>query len=438
MNSSEAGSSSRVTTFLSRQPQLVLAAFAMTAAFTAYLSMYGFRKPFTAVGYSDVPDIYLLGATFSYKAIAVTSQLLGYMFSKFMGIKFASEASLSARVPIVLGLITFAELMLVMFAIVPAPYNLLFLFLNGLPLGMVWSMLFGILEGRRITEFLALGLSISVVFASGWAKSLGLLLIESFDVPVNWMPAATGLCFVPSLCVALWMLHKVPAPDEADREARTERAPMNKQDRRLFIREFLPGVIFLVVGYTSLMAYRALRDDFMDLILADLGYVVDAERMFRIESSVGILVIAILSLLWFFRDNRHAVWANMTLIALGAMLNGGSTILLRYGHLSPELFYILNGIGLYIAYVPFQSILIDRLLASLHTVATAAFLLAIADSWGYIAVVTINLSKDICSVLIGYQINWATLLMIASFVVTVVVPICMVGAARYFGPRMRA
>ena len=186
------------------------------------------------------------------------------------------------------------------------------------------------------------------------------------------------------------------------------------------------------------MANRALRDDFMPDILADLNYTVDADRMFRIGGTVGVCVIGVLALLWFFRDNKHAVWANMVLISIGALLNGTSTILLRYGYLGPEAFYIVNGVGLYIAYVPYQSIFIERLLASLHTVATGAFLLAIADSCGYIAVVTTNLAKDIVPVLTGVEIDWVTLLMIASATLTIVVPLAMLGCAYYFNPRMRA
>jgi len=427
-----------LATWLDRQPRLVLSLFAMSAAFCAYLSMYAFRKPFTAVDYAEIPQVYFLGAAFGYKPIAVISQLLGYMCSKFLGIKFASEASFSQRVPIVLGLITFAEVMLVLFALTPSPYNVVFLFFNGLPLGMVWSMLFGIIEGRRITEFLALGLSVSVVFASGWVKSCGLWTMEQYNVPLFWMPAVTGMLFVPLLLLSLWMLYNVPPPDALDQQDRTRRAPMNRDQRRQFIREFLPGVVCIVGGYLCLMAYRALRDDFMPDILADLNYTVDSDRMFRIESTVGVFVIAVLALLWFFRDNKHAVWANMVLITVGALVNGTSTILLGLGYLGPEAFYIVNGVGLYIAYVPYQSIFIERLLASLHTVATGAFLLALADSGGYIAVVATNLAKDVVPVLTGYEIDWVTLLMIASATQTIVVPLAMLGCALYFNSRMRA
>ena len=81
-------------------------------------------------------------------------------------------------------------------------------------------------------------------------------------------------------------------------------------------------------------------------------------------------------LLWKVKNHRAAVYANLGLISLGAFVLGGATILLNYGMLGPKAFYLMNGIGLYIALVPYQVMLLERLLASLHTVATASFLIA--------------------------------------------------------------
>ena len=85
-------SRSRVTKWIESQPQLVVVLFAMFAAFAAYLSMYAFRKPLAANSYEGVEAFSLFGTAFHYKAIALISQLLGYMCSKFLGVKFASEA----------------------------------------------------------------------------------------------------------------------------------------------------------------------------------------------------------------------------------------------------------------------------------------------------------------------------------------------------------
>jgi hypothetical protein len=41
---------------------------------------------------------------------------------------------------------------LVLFGLTPPPYNALWLFFNGIPLGMVFGLVTGVLEGRRHTR----------------------------------------------------------------------------------------------------------------------------------------------------------------------------------------------------------------------------------------------------------------------------------------------
>jgi len=428
---------SSLSAWIDRQPRYVLTVYATFAAFAAYASMYAFRKPFAASEYEGLVAFTVGGVTFGYKSIAVIAQLIGYMSSKFIGIKVASEAPFRRRVPLVLALIGFAELMLVLFGLVPSPWNIFFLFFNGLPLGMVWSLLFGVLEGRRVTEFLGLGMSISVVFSSGWVKAVGRLTMEQWGVTQFWMPALTGLLFVPVLLLSLAMLYHLPPPDERDRQERTRREPMDRAQRHEFLWRYFAGIVMLVVGYLCLMVYRDLRDSFMPDILRDLGHTTDSSTFATIESYVGLLVIPSLFLLWFFKDNRHAVWANMTLVAAGAVLMGSATLLLEGGRLSPTSFYLLNGAGLYIAFVPYQSILMDRLLASLHTIATASFLIAIADSFGYLSTVALYLTRDVYGAFAETELRWGTLLVISSYVVAVAVPLAMIGCAIYFRKQMK-
>ena len=76
------------------------AAGAMLAAFGTYFCMYAFRKPFTAAQFTDVT---VYGLTF--KSVLVTSQVIGYSISKFIGIKVISEMKASRRAQTLLGLI---------------------------------------------------------------------------------------------------------------------------------------------------------------------------------------------------------------------------------------------------------------------------------------------------------------------------------------------
>lgn len=426
---------SRLGAWIDRQPRVVLTVYAMTAAFLAYMSMYAFRKPWSADKYEAQAEVTLFGMAFGYKAVAATAQILGYMGSKFLGIKFASEASMRQRVPIVIGLILFAEFMLLGFAIVKPPYNILFLILNGLPLGMVWSMLFGIVEGRKVTEFLALGMSVSVIFSSAWVKDVGLWTMSDLGTNVFWMPFVTGLIFIPALALSMFMLWHVPPPTAEDIAARTDREPMTRIERRAFIRKYFIGIVALVLGYTMLMGYRNVRDDFMPNILADLGY--ETVSFGSMENWVGLAVIALLCLLWFFKNNRHAVYANLAFITVGSLLVGATTLMVSHKMIEPRMFYILNGIGLYMAFIPYQSIFMDRILASLHTVATASFLIALGDAYGYLTVLATYIGRYVYPAATGHTLDWAQLLGIGAYIVLVGVPICVAVMIAYFNKHLK-
>src|SRR5690554_2606796 len=176
---------------VSQWPYSVQIIIMAIAAFGCYTSMYAYRKAFTAGVFED---IFLLGI--DYKVWLVISQVFGYMLSKFYGIKFIAELGNKRRGYKTIVLIGLAWLALLGFAVVPAPYNIICLFLKGLPLGMIWGLVFSYLEGRRTTEFLVAIMSASLVFASGFVKTIARTLIENFNVPEHWMPFATGALFV--------------------------------------------------------------------------------------------------------------------------------------------------------------------------------------------------------------------------------------------------
>jgi len=103
-------------------------------AFTTYFAMYSFRKPFAAAHYAD--------ATFwilDLKSALIISQLAGYALSKMLGVKFNSEMPPHRRAWALVLLIVWAELALVLFAVLPPAGQVAALFLNGLPLGTVWG-----------------------------------------------------------------------------------------------------------------------------------------------------------------------------------------------------------------------------------------------------------------------------------------------------------
>lgn len=182
---------SQVEYRLTRHP-LLLTMWASTAAFISYFCMYMYRKPFTAATYDDwtLWDM-------DYKILLVIAQVIGYAISKFIGIRFISGLDGSKRNLYFIGLISFSFAALLGFMWTPYPYGLMWLFLNGLPLGLIWGIVFQYLEGRRITEILTVILSANFILSSGVAKSIGQYLIQS-GITETSMPAIIGLIFSQS------------------------------------------------------------------------------------------------------------------------------------------------------------------------------------------------------------------------------------------------
>jgi hypothetical protein len=207
--------------------------WSIVAAFGTYFSMYGFRVPFKAGAYDYQ---YHLSATWMLdeKSVFVIAQVLGYTISKFIGIKVVSELAPERRAIAILALIGFSQLALIGFGAVSRPWNIFFIFLNGLPLGMVFGLVLGFLEGRQTTELLAAGLCASFILADGIMKSVGQSLIGYCGEA--WMPAFAGSVFVIPLLLFVWMLTQIPRPSHADESHRQTRTVMNRSDRWHYLR----------------------------------------------------------------------------------------------------------------------------------------------------------------------------------------------------------
>ena len=182
----------RIRQSLSRAHPILFTIYAVVAAFSTYFCMYAYRKPFAAASYEGGLELPGLGLV-DYKVLFIISQVFGYCLSKFIGIKVVSELPHRHRALAILVCIGIAQLGLVGFGLLPTPINAIGLFVNGLPLGMVWGLVFGFLEGRRTSDLLGAGLCASFIVASGFVKSVGLGVLGA-GVPETWMPAVVGRC----------------------------------------------------------------------------------------------------------------------------------------------------------------------------------------------------------------------------------------------------
>jgi len=353
------------------------------------MSMYAFRKPFTAATFADGPEI--LGL--DYKSAIVIVQVLGYMCSKFIGIKVVSEMAKPKRIFAIFLLIGIAWMALLGFALTPSPWNAIFLFLNGLPLGMIWGIVFSYLEGRKQTEVMGLGLCASFVFASGIVKDVGKYLM-GIGISEYWMPFVVGAIFALPLLIFTLLLNQLPEPSEEDIAQRTARAPMSGRDRWRYFYQYATGIILLVGVYTVLTAYRDFRDNFLADIWVGLRGVDNTVNFSATETPVSIGVLAILMLIVLVKDNFRALAVNHIAIAVGVLMAGVSTWFHQNDWMGDYTWMILTGLGTYMAYIPFNSILFDRMIATFRQVANVGFLIYIADSFGYLGSVGILIYKN--------------------------------------------
>jgi len=370
-------------------PYSLYSVFAAISAFGAYTSMYAFRKAFAAGSFSDLEFWHV-----DYKAWLVIAQVLGYTLSKFYGIKFIAEVKALSRGKAILILVGISWLALLGFAIVPAPYNIVFLFINGCPLGMIWGLVFGYLEGRRATEFMAAVLSTSLIFASGFVKTVGRTLITDFQVSEYHMPFITGAIFAIPLCMFVLMLEVMPPPDKLDKELRTERVAMNAAERRAFLSRFLPGIILTVIVYVLLTVMRDIRDNFEVEIWAGLG--IKSNSIYtHIDAIISVAVLACMSLLILVKDNFKAFGIIHIFILFGCLLAGVSTLLFEANAISGTTWMTLAGLGLYAGYVPYNAIFFERMIAAFNYRSNVGFIMYVADAIGYLGSITVLLMKEL-------------------------------------------
>ena len=376
-------------------PAVVQTGLAIVATFGAYLCMYGFRKPFTAATFSgDVAD----GLT--YKTVLVAAQVLGYTISKFIGIRVVSEMPPGRRAAAAMVLILIGELALVLFAVIPRPWNVACLFLNGLPLGMVFGMVLAPLEGRRLTEAMAAGLCTSFILAGGIMKSVGGWLLTQ-GVSEAWMPATAGGLFLLPAAGFLVLLHQLRPPTPRDEQARSARQPMRRPQRQQFLRRYAAVFLPIVAVYVLVTIVRSLRDDFAPELWIALGEPAAPAVFTQTELLVAAGVIVVCGGTFLVKDNRRGFAAALAVCLGGFLLLAATLTLHQTGHLGGFPFMVLTGLGLYLPYVIIHTTAFERLLAITREPGTIGFLMYVADAFGYLAYVVVILGRGWLEPLIG-------------------------------------
>jgi uncharacterized membrane protein YwzB len=265
----------------------------------------------------------------------------------------------------------------------------------------MWGFLFSYIEGRRLTDILAGCLGVSMVISSGAAKSFGLYVL-SFDVSPFWMPAIIGGIAMPLLVGISFLLDKLPEPSVEEKTEKMERTPLNKTQRNALLRKYL---LFLVPLLTVNILYTVLRDikeDFLVDIIKHTDIRLSSFLFVRIDSVVTVLLLIILGSMIKVRDNQHSLVVLLMLMFAGSLVVFLSSLFFESLKTSPVVWLFLQSMGIYTAYLAFQTVFFDRFIACFKIKGNAGFFIYISDFLGYLASCLFLFGKSALNI----RINW--------------------------------
>ena len=366
--------------------------------FLTYASVYAFRKPFTIGLYLDEPKIFGV----DYKNILVIAQVLGYTISKFYGIKFIAELNKVGRGWSILILIILSFIPLLLFPLFKSPWNIVFLFLNGLPLGVLWGLIFSFVEGRKTSDFIGATMAVSFIISSGFVKTVAKWIQLTYQVQENWIPFYTGLVFLIPVIILVYLLEKIPNPTALEAAEKSLRVPMDKNERKRFFNMFSFGLVSFIFIYILLTLFRDIRDNFAADIWLELGYGNSAGIFTSTELPIAVSVLVLIASMIYIKNNKLAFQISQIIILAGFILCGISTFLFMQQIISGYVWIILVGLGLYMGYIPFNCILFDRMIATFKIKGNVGYFMYLVDSFGYLASVFVIIAKGS----MGISISW--------------------------------
>ncbi len=378
-----------------RMKDLLFILWAGGAALLSYALVYALRKPFTAAGYDGMEFMGM-----DYKTATSIIQIAGYAFAKFLGIKLISELKRNHRLPFIIISVALAELSLVAFAVLPKPMNILSLFFNGLSLGCMWGVIFSFLEGRRLSGILASIMGLSIAFSSGLAKSIGLYLINDLGVDQFWMPATIGLVAMLFLVLLGITLNKLPEPTAQDEADCTKRVPMNALQRKQTYLQFAPILTLLFVSTLFITIMQDIKEDFL-VMLVDTTKI-SSWAFSHIDGIVTLIILALFTLISLIRTHRVVLLLLLAIIITG--LGSLAFVAINYHtlNLAPITWLFIQSLGLYTAYLGFQTIFFERFVANYKINGNVGFFIIILDFVGYLGTVVVLVIKE----MFIENINW--------------------------------
>ena len=115
------------------------------------------------------------------------------------------------------------------------------------------------------------------------------------------------------------------------------------------------------------------------------------------------------------KNNYKAFVSYHYLLLFGTIAIGLTTLLFQMSLISPILWMISVGFGLYICYVPFNCIFFDRMIATFRIKGNAGYLIYIADAFGYLGSMGVLLYKNFGQ----STLSWLNFFMASTYLIAI-------------------
>jgi len=132
------------------------------------------------------------------------------------------------------------------------------------------------------------------------------------------------------------------------------------------------------------------------------GAVFQSGVFVKTETIISLVILVMISSMIIIRNNFRVLMITHGIMISGFILSAIATLLHMQEKISMFSWTTAVGLGLYMVYIPFNSLLFDRLLAAFRFAGTVGFLIYVADSFGYLASVGVLISKSIFKI----QMHW--------------------------------
>ena len=216
------------------------------------------------------------------------------------------------------------------------------------------------------------------------------------------MPAVIGAVALPLLIVVALLLDRLPEPTAEDIAYRVAREPLDGKQRMALFKKYSAILVPLLTVNVFFTVLRDIKEDFLVDIVQYTSINLTSFLFVRINAIVTVVLLVILGSMVFVKDNKKALNALLLLMFLGSALVLLSSALFDRLSAAPVMWLLLQTMGIYTAYLAFQTVFFDRFIANFRITGNVGFFIYMADFLGYLFSCFFLFGKSI----FNFHVNW--------------------------------